>query len=105
MTLPKHIVLIDVREPDEYADHHVPGSQNVPLAELPTWIKAWPDNDTREVLFICRSGNRSARATHLARQMGIAARNVAGGTTDWSAAGYARVTSPFCPPRLERSPS
>ena len=103
MTLAKHVVLIDVREPDEYADHHVPGSQNVPLGELPAWIKAWPDGDMREVLFICRSGNRSARATYLARQMGVNAKNVAGGTTEWSAAGHPRVTSPFCPPRVERS--
>lgn len=101
----KQVVLIDVRESSEYTDHHVPGSQNVPLADLPAWIKARPGDDTREVLFICRSGNRSARATHLARQMGIRAKNVAGGTTEWSAAGYTRVTSPLCPPRLERSPS
>lgn len=102
MTLQKDVVLIDVREPDEYADHHVPDSQNVPLGTLPTWIKAWPDDDPREILFICRSGNRSAQATRLARQMGLNAKNVAGGTTEWSAAGYPRITSPFCPPRSER---
>ena len=105
MILSKNIVLIDVREPEEYADHHVPGSVNVPLGELPAWIKSWPDDDAREVLFICRSGNRSARATHLARQMGLNAKNVAGGTTEWSAAGYPRITSLFCLPRMERSPS
>ncbi|WP_408996104.1 rhodanese-like domain-containing protein [Streptomyces caniscabiei] len=104
MTLSKQVVLIDVREPSEYADHHVPDSQNVPLADLPAWIKAWPDDDMREVLFICRSGNRSARATYLARQMGIRAKNVAGGTTEWSAARYPRVMSSFCRPRMGRSP-
>lgn len=105
MILSKNIVLIDVRAPEEYADHHVPGSVNVPLGELPAWIKSWPDDDAREVLFICRSGNRSAQATHLARQMGLNAKNVAGGTTEWSAAGYPRITSLFCLPRMERSPS
>lgn len=103
MTLSKHVVLIDVREPSEYADHHVQGSQNVPLADLPAWIKAWPDDDKREVLFICHSGNRSAHATYLALQMGIRAKNVAGGMTEWSAAGYPRVTSPFCRPRMGQS--
>lgn len=99
--LSREVALIDVREPEEYADHHVADSLNVPLDQLPAWIKVWPDDDAREVLFICRSGNRSARATHLARQMGLNAKNVAGGTTEWSAAGYPRVTSPFCSPRSE----
>lgn len=101
MKLSKKVVLIDVREPEEYADHHITGSLNVPLDQLSAWIKAWPDDDAREVLFICRSGNRSARATQLARQMGLNAKNVAGGTTEWSAAGYPRVTSLFCSPRSE----
>ena len=101
----EQVVLIDVREPDEYADHHVPGSQNVPLTKLPAWVKTWSDDDAREVLFICRSGNRSARATHLARQMGLNAKNVAGGTAEWSAARLPRVTSPLCLPRAEQSPS
>ncbi|HJP81123.1 MAG TPA: pyridoxal-phosphate dependent enzyme [Candidatus Saccharimonadales bacterium] len=89
-------VLIDVREPDEFADHHLPGSTNVPLANLPSWIKTRSDEDTTKVIFICRSGNRSARATYLAKQMNINAFNMKGGTTEWSAYNLKRVKSPFC---------
>jgi cysteine synthase/rhodanese-related sulfurtransferase len=81
-------VLVDVRELEEYRDHHIEQSVHVPLAELPAWLKQ-QNNDTREVVFICRTGNRSARATHLARQMGVNAYNMTGGMIEWSARGFA----------------
>lgn len=89
-------LLIDVREPDEFTDHHLPDSINVPLGSLPKWIKTQPNNDQRQVIFICRTGNRSARATHLARSMEINAFNMKGGTVEWSANDYPRVKAPFC---------
>jgi rhodanese-related sulfurtransferase len=64
-------LLVDVREADEWAEGHVPGR----LAELPK---------DREILLICRSGNRSARATALLKRAGIdSAFNVAGGIGAW----------------------
>jgi rhodanese-related sulfurtransferase len=89
-------VLIDVRGPEEFTDHHLPDSINVPLATLPTWIKTRSDGDSTKVVFICRSGNRSARATHLAKQMNINAFNMKGGTTEWSARDLPRIKSDFC---------
>lgn len=88
--------LIDVREPEEFADHHLAGSINVPLGGITQWIRQYtPRSDTR-VVFVCRSGNRSARATYLARLMEIDAYNMKGGTTEWSAKGYPRVKAPYC---------
>jgi len=91
------VTLIDVREPNEFEDHHLPDSENIPLASLSAWLKKWPDSDTSRVVFICRSGNRSARATHLARLMGLDAYNLSGGTVEWSAREYPRVRF-YCPP-------
>jgi cysteine synthase A len=89
-------ILIDVRESDEYNDHHLSDSINVPLASIPKWIKFRNDNDSTQVIFICRSGNRSARATYLAKQMDINACNMKGGTVEWSARNYPRIKAPFC---------
>ena len=92
----KNTILIDVREPDEFADHHLPDSINVPLSRLPSWIKTTKDQDSTQVIFICRSGNRSARATYLARQMDVNAYNMRGGTVEWSAKNYPRIKNPYC---------
>jgi cysteine synthase A len=89
-------LLVDVREPDEFNDHHLPDSLNVPLSQLPRWIKTQPDADQTRIIFICRSGNRSARATHLAKQMELDAYNLRGGTVEWSKKGLPRVKSPLC---------
>ena len=75
-------LLIDVREPEEWADGHVPGARHIPLGRLPRRLADLPRD--REVLFICRSGNRSSAATAAARQGGIAnAMNVRGGMRSW----------------------
>jgi cysteine synthase A len=89
-------ILIDVREPDEFNDHHLPDSINVPLADLPSWIKTRKDSDQTQIIFVCRSGNRSARATYLARQMYLNGYNMKGGTVEWSARNYPRIKSPYC---------
>lgn len=92
----KDAILIDVREPDEFNDHHLPDSINIPLSNLPSWIKTRKDQDPTQIIFVCRSGNRSARATSLARQMNINAYNMKSGTIEWSARNYPRIKSPYC---------
>jgi rhodanese-related sulfurtransferase len=77
------VLLIDVREDDEWAAGHAPGAQHFALSRLdPARL---PDADT--VLCICRSGNRSARAVAALRQQGVNAVNVAGGMNAWAVAG------------------
>lgn len=61
--------LIDVREADEFAQGHLPGSINCPLAQ-------WEQSSHRPpgsgpLVFICQSGVRSARAAALARRAGL----------------------------------
>lgn len=78
-------VVIDVREPREFEDGHVPGARLIPLATMPYRI----DDVPREgrVFVICQSGNRSLSMASLLERMGIQAVNVEGGTSAWAARG------------------
>jgi NADPH-dependent 2,4-dienoyl-CoA reductase/sulfur reductase-like enzyme/rhodanese-related sulfurtransferase len=69
--------LLDVREPVELAVEHVPGAVNIPLAELRARLGELPRD--REILVICRSGQRAYYATRLLVQHGFKARNLSGG--------------------------
>lgn len=77
--------LVDVREPGEYTDVHVPGAILIPLGELPARVADIPVES--DIYVICRSGARSARAVELLQAEGIQATNIAGGTLAWCAAG------------------
>ncbi|MEU7383168.1 MULTISPECIES: rhodanese-like domain-containing protein [unclassified Streptomyces] len=83
------LTVIDVRTPGEYASGHLPGALNVPLDRVG---QALPEirhaAERREVLVVCASGARSAKAcVYLARQ-GVAAATLTGGTGAWAAAGH-----------------
>jgi rhodanese-related sulfurtransferase len=82
--------IIDVREPDEYAEGHVPGAPLIPLATVPDRLGEVPS--VGEVLIICKSGGRSKKAAEHLRTQGIDAVNVAGGTMGWIEAGHRVVT-------------
>lgn len=75
-------VLIDVREPNEYAAGHVPGAVNIPLRQLASKVDKLDPN--AETYLICRSGARSANATSMLKRAGFAhVYNVRGGTMSW----------------------
>lgn len=83
-------VVIDVREPDEYAEGHVPGAPLIPLGEVMERVDEFPAVD--EVLIICKVGGRSMRAAEYLRGQGIDAVNIAGGTMAWIDEGHRVVT-------------
>ncbi len=84
-------VLLDVREPEEYAYGHVPGAVSLPQAELATRIAEVPRD--HPVFVICESGTRSLRSTQFLRQMGYAqVTNVRGGTAAWRTSGRRVIT-------------
>jgi hypothetical protein len=56
----KEILLIDVREPDEFAAERIDGAVNVPLSTLDP--KALPDADGKTVVMQCAGGKRSKSA-------------------------------------------
>lgn len=84
--VPKNAQLIDVREPEEYAEVHAVGATNLPLSELTTLTdRIDPDQD---IYVICRSGGRSSRACEYLEQVhGWEPINVEGGTMEWIANG------------------
>ena len=82
------IVLVDVREPHEYADGHIPGAglnalQSFDPAALPA------RRDGRKIVLSCRSGKRSLVALSMAQAAGRTDINAhyPGGMLDWNAAG------------------
>ncbi len=78
--------LLDVRQPDEYIEAHVPSALLVPLGEVPARVAELPAD--QEILVICRSGARSHRAAeYLIDQYHLEAVNVAGGTLAWIESG------------------
>lgn len=77
---------LDVRQPEEYAEGHVPGAPLIPLGEVAERTGEVPAEGPLYV--ICRSGARSNRAAEHLRSVGIDAHNVAGGTLAWIEAGH-----------------
>jgi len=87
-TRPPDAVVLDVREPEEYAHGHVPGAINLPQADLASRLTEVPRD--RPVITICQRGIRSLRAAQFLMQMGIhQVLSVKGGTVAWRAAGKA----------------
>jgi hydroxyacylglutathione hydrolase len=85
-TAPPNVVLLDVREPEEFARGHVRGALNLPQSDLATRLNEIPKD--RPILTICQSGKRSLRSAQFLHQQGwhdVA--TVAGGTSAWRDSG------------------
>ena len=75
-------VILDVREPHEIAICRIPGSETIPLAQLPQRLIEL--DSAAEIVVLCKSGGRSATAVALLRQAGFAhAINLSGGILRW----------------------
>jgi len=80
------IQVIDVREPNEYAEGHIPGVKLVPLNTLLSRPSDFITHDN--ILFVCQMGQRSALACEMAAAIGMEKiYNLEGGTTAWAKAG------------------
>jgi rhodanese-related sulfurtransferase len=80
------ILLVDVREPEETAVERYPDAVYLPMSVFdPGEI---PDPGDRQVVFACRSGNRSVTASLIAQSAGLPYNaHLAGGIKAWRAAG------------------
>jgi rhodanese-related sulfurtransferase len=84
--------IVDVRSPAEFESAHIAGSQNVPLdvldkhgAEVARQLE-----DDRDVVLVCRSGQRATRAAQLLATQGlVGGRVLERGITDWEDRGFA----------------
>ncbi len=78
-------LLLDVRQPEEWASAHVEGAALIPLGELVARLDEVPAD--RPVYVMCHAGGRSAQATAYLEQAGYDAINVDGGITAWIESG------------------
>lgn len=77
--------LLDVRQPEEFQEAHIPGALLIPLSELNMRMKELPRD--KEIICICRSGNRSGVAARQLSAAGFQTVNLRGGMIAWSRAG------------------
>jgi rhodanese-related sulfurtransferase len=79
----KDVQYIDVRTPMEFRANHIRGFKNIPLHELQK--RAYELSQEKEVIVICQSGMRSAKASKLLKKLGFKrVTNVKGGMNAWS---------------------
>jgi rhodanese-related sulfurtransferase len=79
-------LVVDVREPTEYAAGHVPGAISIPQADLALRLDQVPRE--RDVMVVCEGGVRSLRAAKFLHQTGFSkVTNLVGGTSAWRKAG------------------
>ena len=77
-------VVLDVREPWEWASGHIEGAVHIPLGDLPARVDEL--DPQAQTLVVCHVGARSASATAWLRQLGHDVANLAGGMDAWEGA-------------------
>jgi adenylyltransferase/sulfurtransferase len=75
-------LLIDVREPGEYAASRIEGAQLIPLRQLQSQLKNLPKD--QPIVVHCHVGGRSAIAVAMMKVQGFDARNLSGGIKAWN---------------------
>ena len=83
-------VLIDVREPDEYRQGHLPGAVNMPRGLLEFQFSSQPALEPRDlrVVLYCKTSGRAALAACALHDMGyLNVQSITGGFDAWAAAG------------------
>ena len=89
----KGSLLLDVREPDEWAESHVPGATHIPLGTLDARLAELPRD--QEIVVVCRSGGRSKSGRDILLKAGFGrVTSMTGGLTAWAAAGQPTVAGP-----------
>jgi adenylyltransferase/sulfurtransferase len=87
-------LFLDVREPDEWQEGHIPGAIHVPRGLLESRIESLVPDKSRPLAVYCAGGSRSAFAAKTLAELGYRdVVNVAGGFTDWKRNGF-EVTIP-----------
>ena len=78
--------LLDVRQLNEYTQGHIPGAILIPLDQLSAQLNKLPKD--KEIICVCRSGNRSRSATKQLQSAGYQATNLNGGMIGWQRKGF-----------------
>lgn len=84
---------LDVREPSEWSQAHIPGSTLISLGELEKRVNEVPRD--KEIVVVCQSGTRSKAGRDLLINAGFTqVACMQGGLNEWKAAGYPTVAGP-----------
>ena len=89
-TFDESVVLLDVREDDEWQRGHAPGALHIPMGQIPARIG---EIDPAAALYVvCQGGGRSQRVSQYLAQNGYTPVNVSGGMLAWAGSGRSVVT-------------
>lgn len=78
----ENVLVIDVREREEYDEFHIPGIPLIPMQNIPNILSDLKQD--KEYIFVCRSGNRSHHVARFLIENGIKdAHNFYGGMLTW----------------------
>jgi phage shock protein E len=80
------VFVVDVRTQEEWDEYHIPNTTLIPLDELPNRLSEVPKD--KQILVVCRSGNRSQQGRDILLSAGYNATSMTGGLKEWYAKGY-----------------
>ncbi len=89
------VVLLDVREDDEWQRGHAPGAQHIPMGDVPARMAEI--DPEKELYVICLAGGRSQRVSQYLQRNGYEPVNIDGGMRAWAQAGRPIVTDSGAP--------
>lgn len=75
--------LVDVREPIEFQQAHIEGSELIPMRSVPQSLASL-ENEEAPLIVFCHHGGRSMQVVGWLRQQGVECTNMAGGIDRWS---------------------
>lgn len=75
------LLIVDVREADEWASGHIPGAEHIPLGSIHQRHKEL--DPKQEYIMVCRSGGRSSVACEHLEELGYKVANMPGGMLEW----------------------
>jgi rhodanese-related sulfurtransferase len=83
--------VLDVRQPEEWVEYHIPGATLIPLDQLENRLSEVPQG--KEVVVVCRSGNRSQVGRDILLNADFEqVTSMSGGMNQWMSAGHEWVT-------------
>ncbi len=85
----ENVLLLDVRETDEFRGEHIKGARHMALGTLAAKLGELESHKADQILLYCRSGNRSASAANMLVKAGFPnVGHLAGGIIAWKAESY-----------------
>ena len=82
-------IILDVRQPEEYEQMHIPGAVLIPLDDLKEEAREKLKDRAKSILIYCALGGRSLEATKILSNMGFTnVTNLRGGIIAWKKEGY-----------------